>query len=107
MPINSNQKGKAAEREVAKLLRDNGYEARRGQQFSGGGDSPDVVHSMSGFHIEVKRVEKLSLYSALDQAEEDRRDTDIPVVFHRRSRKPWTVVMYAEDFLELVRRADK
>ena len=36
--MNSRRKGKVGEREFAALLRENGFDARRGQQFSG---SPD------------------------------------------------------------------
>ncbi len=102
----SGDKGKRGEREVAALLRGHGYEARRGQQFSGGDDSPDVVHSISAIHIEVKYVEKFSLYDALDQAYEDAAWGDAPVVFFRRNRKPWVVIMDADEFLALIKKDD-
>jgi Holliday junction resolvase len=97
----SREKGKRGEREVAELFRSYGYEARRGQQFAGGGDSPDVIHSLPGFHVEVKFVEAFQLYKALEQASEDRPSGKVPVVFHRRKNKNWVVVMDADDFLEL------
>ncbi len=100
---NSIEKGKAGEREVAALLKKHGFEARRGQQFSGGGDSPDVVHSMEGFHIEVKRTEKLDLWEAMAQANRDKKSGDDALVFHRKNGKPWLVVMDADKFLKLVR----
>ena len=97
----SKEKGKRGEREVAALLRDYGFEARRGQQFSGGDESPDVVHSIPGVHIEVKRTERFRLYDALYQAIEDAREpTDTPVVFHRQCHRKWVVIMDAEDWLE-------
>ena len=107
MPLNSNQKGKAGEREAAAFLREHGFDARRGQQFAGGGDSPDVVHSVPYTHIEVKRVEALSLYKALEQSIEDAPEVEddaymYPVVMHRRNNKPWVVIMLAEDFLEIM-----
>jgi Holliday junction resolvase len=37
--INSN-KGARYERELARYFEENGFPARRGQQFAGGGDSP-------------------------------------------------------------------
>lgn len=97
----SRDKGKRGELEVAELLRSFGHEARRGQQYAGGGDSPDVVHSMKGHHIEVKRVETFSLYPALGQADEDRHPEEVPLIFHRRNGKEWVVVMYAVDFLKM------
>lgn len=101
--VNSNSKGKRGELEAAKLLKDHGFEARRGQQYSGGDDSPDVVHGMEGFHIEVKRTETLSIYKAMAQALEDKGEDDTPLVLHRRSRKDWLVIIPAEDFLKLMR----
>lgn len=100
--MNSNQKGKRGEREFAAFLKQHGIEARRGQQFTGGGDSPDVVHSLEGIHFEVKRTETLRLWAAIEQAETDRADADIPVVAHRPNRKDWIVILYAEDFLHLL-----
>ena len=106
MTINSSRKGKVGEREAALFLRTHGFEARRGQQHAGGPDSPDVVHDIDGIHLEVKRVEKLRIYEALEQADRDSAVSDMPVVLHRRNRKPWVVIMYGGDFLELVGRRD-
>lgn len=102
----SKEKGKRGEREVASMIRDYGFEARRGQQFSGGGGSPDVVHSIPGMHIEVKFTERLQLWPSLEQADDDAGD-DMPVVFHRASTKPWVVIMHAADWLKFVRKATK
>ena len=99
--INSNSKGKVGEREVAELLRDYGFEARRGQQYSGGGDSPDVVSNL-GLHIEVKRTEALNLYKATEQAKEDSGGTQY-VVFHRKNKKDWVAIMDANEYLWIMR----
>ena len=93
------EKGKRGEREVAALLREHGFEARRGQQYSGGPDSPDVVHSIPNVHIEVKRCERFNLYEALDQAEAEQDFGKMPVVFHKRNNREWVVVLKAKDFL--------
>lgn len=82
------------------LFKAHGYEARRGQQFAGGGDSPDVVHNIDGLHVEVKRTEALSLYKAMEQAKADAGDDNFPVVFHRRNGKDWLVIMEADIFFE-------
>lgn len=100
---NSRAKGAAGEREFANWLKDRGYEARRGQQFSGSPDSPDVVcPSLSAFNLEVKRVERFRLYPSLEQSEADSGPDQTPVVVHRMNRKDWVVVMKADDFLKLV-----
>ena len=99
--INSRMKGKKGELELAAFLRDHGVEARRGVQFKGGTDSPDVVADLPGIHIECKRVETGTPYAWLSQATRDAGDKT-PVVFHRRNKCDWIVVMRAEDFLKLV-----
>ena len=99
---NGNKKGKVGEREVAALLREHGFTARRGQQFSGGGDSPDVVHSIPNVHIEVKRTETLSLYKAMEQAREDCAGK-VPVILHRRNGKEWLAILPASDLLRTLK----
>ena len=98
----SRDKGKRGEREVVKLFNDHGYAARRGQQFKGTPDSPDVVHDLPWpLHVEVKYVERFSLYDALEQADAD-TDDKTPIVLHRRNEKPWVVVLEAEHFLAMM-----
>lgn len=101
--INSRAKGARGERLCRDLLRKHGYEARRGQQFSGGKDSPDVVSSLEGHHIEVKFVESFNAYKAMEQASRDCEGTGkVPIVFHKRKGKEWLVVLKAEDYLQLL-----
>ena len=101
----SRTKGKVGEREVAALLKSHGIEARRGQQYAGGGDSPDVVHSLTGIHIEVKRTERFALDPAMNQAQADMNEGEIPTVWHRSSGNEWVVVIHAEDFIALAKKA--
>lgn len=100
----SRDKGKRGECEVARLLRAHGFDGHRGQQFHGGKDSPDVT-GLPGAHIEVKRTERFSLYEALEQSEGDSGPDEIPLVFHRRNEKRWTVVLDADEFLRIYARA--
>ncbi len=79
-----------------------GYVAKRGQQHEGGSDSPDVMHPIDWLHVEVKRTESLSIYKAMDQAISDAKGGQVPTVWHRRNKKPWLVVMYADDFFDLI-----
>ncbi|MBQ8994531.1 MAG: hypothetical protein IJ091_01825 [Oscillospiraceae bacterium] len=98
--MNSREKGARGERELAEKLRQYGYgDARRGQQFRGGEESPDVL-GLPGIHIECKRVEKLNIYDAMDQAKRD-AVISIPAVFHRRNNRKWLVTMELEDFMAL------
>ena len=99
--INSNQKGKAGEREFSKLCRDQGFiEARRSQQYAGINNDADVV-GLPGIHVEVKRVEKLNISKAIGQAIEDKTEEEIAIVAHRKNREEWLVTMRAEDWFRL------
>ena len=87
--MNSNRKGKTFEREIAAYLREHGYtEARRGQQYKGGADSPDVI-GLTGFHIEAKRTE-------------DAAENEIPIVIHRKNNEKSVVVIALDDFMEVL-----
>lgn len=98
--MNSRNKGAAGERELAALLREYGYQARRGQQYAGANGDADVV-GLPGIHIECKRVERLNLQDAYDQAKRDARPDEIPAVFHRKNYCDWLVTMALPDFLKL------
>jgi len=90
-------KGKAGEREVAKRIAELfNVEARRGQQYHGGPDAPDVVADIPGVHFEVKRTEELRLWKAMEQAAEDAAD-NVPVVLHRANAKPWVAIVRLDD----------
>jgi hypothetical protein len=110
--MNSRNKGKVGEREFASLLREHGFDARRGQQFAGGAESPDVVSdALAWLHIEVKRVQNLNLADACAQAEGD-CGRGAPagqkkpwVVAHRRNHAPWLITMTAETFFNFLRGA--
>ena len=101
--MNSKQKGARGEREFASFLREHGFTARRGQQFSGSPDSPDVVSPDFPYHVEVKLVQKLNLIDACAQAEGDCGGKPW-IVAHRRNHAPWLVTMKAETMMELIRR---
>lgn len=98
----SRRKGAVGERELAaEVERLFGVEARRGCQNAGGPDSPDVKHDLEGIHIECKRVERLSLYPAMEQAVKDAGEEDIPMVCHRKNHQPWLAVVRLDDLPEL------
>ncbi|MBR2675229.1 MAG: hypothetical protein IKE52_07280 [Mogibacterium sp.] len=98
--MNSKDKGRRGERELAKELRQNGYDTRRGQQYSGANGDADVV-GLSGIHIECKRRERLNIYDAIQQAVSDTNHSDLPAVFWKKNRKPWLVCMRLDDWLSL------
>jgi hypothetical protein len=98
--VNSNEKGKRGEREWSHYLEDHGFAARRGQQYCGGTDSPDVIcEDLAEYHFEVKFSERLSLWRAIEKAGLDGGIDKVPVVVHRANYKPWVVIMLASDWL--------
>lgn len=102
--MNSNQKGKKGELELAAILKSYGYEdGRRGQQYCGSNGDADVV-GLPGIHIECKRVEKLNIYDAVEQSRNDARTGEMPVVMHRKNRKEWLVTMPLDDWMKLYER---
>ena len=100
--MNSRQKGAAGERELAKKLREYGYECRRGQQYCGANGDADVI-GLEGIHIECKRVERLNIDDAMLQAIRDRREGEYPAVFHRKNNHEWLVTMRLNDWIEMYR----
>lgn len=100
--MNSREKGKRGERELAGVLRGEGFDARRGQQFCGANGDADVV-GLDGVHIECKRVEHLNLDDAMAQSKHDARDGEKPIVVHRKNNCEWKVTMRLIDWLEMYR----
>lgn len=92
MPINSKQKGKNGELEVAHILKGYGFDARRSQQYAGINNDADVI-GLPSVHIEVKRTEKLNIDKAMEQSIKDSRENEMPIVVHRKNRAKWLVTM--------------
>lgn len=96
----SRNKGCRGERELANLLRDMwGYDVHRGKVFYG---ESDLV-GLNGIHPEVKRVEKLNIHKAMEQAvmESEKREDGLPTVFFRRDRGEWLVCQKLSDWIDL------
>lgn len=115
--INSCEKGKRAERALAKFLRDLGYLfARRGQQHDGL-EGEDVV-GVPGHHVECKWDEALNIDKAMAQAIRDGKPDVIPIVIHRKNTertaegkakfyRHWKVTLRAEDYFDMVERLEQ
>ena len=108
-------KGKRGERMFARLLTDLGFdaktgkqlwEARRGVQYQGGPDSPDIVCPALPIHWEVKNAERLSVRDAYSQADSERALGNTPVVAWKKSNCPWLVILSADDFCDILRQSD-
>ena len=116
--MNSREKGKRGELEIAHILQGYGYEVRRNQQYSGANGDADVV-GLPGIHCEIKRVEKLNIDKAMQQSISDsyadslRQGRElIPAVFHRSNsdhkkdstKGTWKVTMRLDDFMKIYER---
>ena len=107
--MNSRAKGARGERmwrdELRSAFGDSGI--RRGQQFSGLGDSPDVVcPCLPDIHWEVKFCQVVKIGAWIAQAIRDAKDKLFPVVAHKRTGEDWLVTLRASDFLTILRRSD-
>ena len=98
------RKGANGERELTSILQGYGYATERGGSQTYG-TIPDVV-GLPGIHIECKRVERLDLLGAMEQAQRDavRFGDGLPAVFHRKNRSAWLVTMTLEDWITVFRR---
>ena len=113
--MNSKRKGNSGELELLHLLENRGIPCHRNEQgmfadFRGGKANPDVWAKVGGkeLHCEVKRTERLSLYTALQQAQRDAEGTAaVPVVVHRMNRRPWVVVLALDDFLMMTQEKEQ
>ena len=101
--MNSREKGKRGELELSHFLTEHGFPARRGQQFSGSPDSPDVICPSLPFHFEVKRCERLRLHEAMNQATNDAGLSSVPLVAHRRNGGEWLAVLRVTDLIGLIK----
>ena len=100
----SRNKGKTGERELCRklerILPDTNW--RRSQQFCGAAGDADVI-GVDGLHVECKRVEgyTTTVYKWLEQAVEDAKVSDVPLVCHRQNGQDWIGLIYLDDLPKL------
>ncbi len=99
---NSRAKGCRGEREWRDQLRQAGWDAHRGQQYNGLEGQDVVCPDLEHLHCEVKRTQRLNLYAAMEQATRD-GEGKTPYVAHKKNHHKWLVIMWADDFFDLVR----
>ena len=99
---NSRNKGARYERHVAGLFKSEGYDARRGQQYTGIHGDADVIGAPH-IHIECKAVERLNIYDAINQSKRDARVGELPIVIHKKNYCEDLVTMRFEDWIKLYR----
>ena len=100
----SRDKGKRFERYVANLFREYGITAKRTVQFCGKTGQAGDVDGVPGVHVECKAVEKLNLEAAYAQSVRDAeaaKKGEVPIVIHKKSRKPVMITMALDDWMEM------
>lgn len=101
--INSKEKGKRYEREVAGYFKRFGFNARRSVQYNGKAEEgqADIV-GVPFLHVECKHNEQLNVEKALQQAISDNGNKNkIPVVIHRKNGEKSKATMSLDDFLKI------
>ena len=101
---NGKKKGSRGERECRDVWKKHGYkDAHRSQQFSGRGESSaDLEGIDSRLHIEVKRgYSYKTIYTFLEQAIQDAKQGETPIVNCKMDRHEWLCVMRLDDFIEM------
>lgn len=101
-PVNSRRKGKRGELEfIQRHLIPFWPDAKRNlDQF--GDDKRDCLE-VGGVHWQIKRTENLKLWKAIEQAETEAAEHDLPVVAFRRNHSKWYCIVEADEMVALLR----
>ena len=103
MSVNSKRKGARYEREVAAVLKEYGYDARRTAQYCGKSEESADVVGLPYIHIECKHYANRAFdYDWIDQARRDAKER-IPIVIHRTDNHDNLVTMRIDDFMKIYR----
>jgi hypothetical protein len=102
--INSKQKGARFERTLAGLFREQGYDARRTQQYCGATEEASDVTGLPYIHVEAKHYKNRAFdYDWLEQAKRDAKNGNMPAVFHKTDNHEILVTMRLEDWFKIYR----
>ena len=107
--MNSKEKGKRGERELASILYHwGGWMARRTgfMQSQKGHEAADVDCPELPIHWEAKRCQVIKMIDWLAQARGDAKEDQMPVVAFRKNHMPWHVTLSLEHFIQLLSLCD-
>lgn len=104
-------KGSRLQNEIRDILRETFTELEPDDvtSVSGGCQGEDIklspyARKFIPYSIECKYQEKLSIWSALKQAETNKKDNTEPVLCFKRNRSKTYCVIELEEFIKLIRR---
>ena len=103
--MNSKDKGKRGERELASILfHMGGWAARRTgfMQSQKGHEAADVDCPELPIHWEAKRCQTLKMLDWLAQAKRDAKEDQIPVVAWRKNHMAWHVTLTLEHLIQIL-----
>ena len=101
----SRARGKVGERELAAVLTEAGYPARRAQQYRGTESSADIaceLLELLGLHIECKRTERLLFNEWWETVVADAGNKKTPVICWRKDRGDWIAFIPLTKLLALI-----
>lgn len=107
MSRSQREKGKLGERRARDIVKSWGINARRGVQYRGDPEAPDVVCE-ADIYVEAKWRAAGHPGKWLAEAAVEAPLNHVPCVIHKRPRQPELVTLYAEHvpaFVDAVRRA--
>ena len=104
-------KGRLGQQEISKILQEV-FDLRAEDVLSRsmGAQGTDLIMSEAAREIfpfapEIKRTEKLNLYKAIEQAEDNGKKEGLePVVIFRRNNDKWRVILDFKKFVGLIER---
>ena len=104
--MNSPEKGKRVEREVAKLCRSLGFRgSRRGRQYAGHPESPDIF-LCEGVHVEVKGTQRFNYLPVMEKLDKECGNGDIPLILHKYNRQIVRAIFNWQDVWDLYNALD-
>ncbi len=111
MPINSQQKGKRGEREVAKMINKAlGCNVRRTPGSGGLGFKGDIIDinpdsPVFKFHFEIKNQKNITIPAWIKQAEGDCSSSKTPILVYKHKGE-WRMDCRFSDWLEEVDKSE-
>ena len=102
---NSNRKGKRIERLLASKFRNHGWDARRGQQYKGTPDSPDVIIDLP-LTVESKGCEVWRIDKWMSKLLGERKSGTLPLLCCKKNHAEFLTIIPLNFFLELTQHID-
>lgn len=102
MGVGQRIKGATFEREIAAKFRELGLDAKRGFQYRGGYDAPDV--DVQFVHVECKRHKSVKIQDAYRQSKAEAKNGKIPIVVSKDNNGEVLVTMSWNNWAEFFKK---